>query len=78
MPKLEQKLDELLAREWGVRPEDITDDLLRQKRKEFYERPDFKFGPDFIPLTMRHLKLMTPLEIKAMSERADAFLDQFH
>ena len=77
MSELEKKLDKLLAEEWGVTPEEITDDLVRQKTHEFYESPNLKIDMDFVPIGMRHLKIMTPYEIKKMGERADAFLDQF-
>lgn len=77
MSNLDRFLDEKLAKEFGVSPEEVTDELIHQKRQELYESPDFKFNLDSMPEEIRLLEYLTPLEIKVLMKRTDTFLDKF-
>ncbi len=76
---LERKLRELIAEQFGISPDEVTMEFIRQKRAELYARPDYRFifycelgGYDDVGLKVRNFS-----EIEAEAEEAEAFWRQY-
>ena len=75
---LEKRLRELIAERYGVSPDEVTMEFIRQKRAELYARPDHKFifedeyGNETLGLKVRNLS-----QPEAEAKEADAFWKQF-
>ena len=69
--------DEIIASS-RVRPEDVTLEYIRARRKEMYESPDHQFSDEseYGGYETEGLETQTPAEIAAEAERADRFLKQ--
>lgn len=78
MSTLEKTLDDFIAKIDGVRPEDVTLEYIRARRKEMYESPDHQFSneSEYGGYETEGLETQTPAEIALEAERADRFLKQ--
>lgn len=74
---LEQKLTERIAEKLGIKPEEVTPELIHQMREErIYPNPTYDFGSAYgghIPVGRR---VLTTQEIKEIEQRTDEFLDE--
>ncbi len=69
---LEQLLNCLLARELGVKPEEVTLELVRERRKALYHSPSFQWIGG-----RSGLRIISLLEAEQLSRELDIFFDQF-
>lgn len=69
---LEQVLNCLLARELAVRPEEVTLELLRERRAALYRSASFQWIG-----TKPGLRIIGLREAEQLSLELDIFLDQF-
>ena len=75
---LDRKLSELIARDEGVSPEEVTTDFILQRRKEkVYPNAEFVTRGIYGGYHVRGLRIRTQQEIERNRKRTDAFLSQF-
>jgi hypothetical protein len=75
---LEKELDELIAREENVSPEDVTLEFIRKKRdEEVYPKAPVNLTMPHGGFVARARRFLTHLEGKALVTRGNRFLAKF-
>ena len=78
MSILEKKLTELIARDFGVSPEEVTPAFIHEWReKKIYPAPNYDFNGKYGGYLYAGLEVLSPSEIEAILRVSDDFLAQF-
>lgn len=78
MSILERKLTELIARDFGISPDEVTPEYIHHWREaNIYPAPNFDFNGKYGGYHYAGLDVLTPEEIKAIIKVSDDFLAQF-
>lgn len=77
MSDLESTLDKLLAAEFGVTPDKVNAKVECWHDEHHFPIEQYETESIYGGYDSHRLNLPTDLELKEMSERADAFLDQY-
>ena len=78
MSILERKLTELIARDFGISPDEVTPAYIHEWReKNIYPHPNYDFNGKYGGYHYAGLDILTPAEIEAVIKVSDEFLAQF-
>ena len=78
MPNLQETLKQLIARDLGVSPEDVTPDFVRRWTEDRKAgEPDLEFRSHYGGYHGSHLRHLTREQIQTNRDRAEEFLRPF-
>ena len=78
MSILEKKLTELIARDFGISPEEVTPAYIHKWREEkIYPHANYEFNGKYGGYHYAGLEVLSPSEIEAIIKASDDFLAQF-
>ena len=78
MSILEEKLTKLIARDFGISPEEVTPEYIHNWReKNIYPKARYEFDGKYGGYLYAGLEVLTPAEIEAIVKASEDFLAQF-
>lgn len=79
MSTFEKKLDDLIAKQDHVSPNEVTLEYIRSRREsDIYPKANFNFNTKYGGYNRTRLRVLTPARIKASIESAYKFLARFN